>query len=325
MKPYRRKVLIGLAASIAAPGMLHGQTVPRVAVLAPGSRGSHGSYVEAFRKGMQELGYAEGRNVAYDIRWTEGRIEPLPEILRDVLRLNPTVIVAQSSPAVQAAKAATATVPIVIASAGDPIAQGLVTSLVRPGGNITGISLLVEETIAKEIELLHQVVPNATRVALLVNPLNPFYRSVLPRIEAAAEKLKVRLLRTDITNAEGLDAGLAAVAAHRPQALIVTSDSVFGTHRKQIIEFTARNRIPTMYAWGEAVNEGGLMSYVPSMSWRYHRAASYVGRILKGANAGDLPMEQPTRFELVVNQKTAKALGITIPQSVLVSADRVIE
>lgn len=327
MNQIRRRFLLSVIA-VTVPGRLFGQTAsatPRIAVYVPGSRETHGSFVGAFQQGMREFGYAEGRNVVYDLRWAEGRVEKAPELIRDILQQKPNVIVTMGSPIAQAAKSATSTVPIVMASAGDPVGQGLVASLSRPGGNITGISLMVESTIAKEIEMLREVIPNANRIAVLVNPKNPFYQTVLPELESTATKLHVQLLRTDITNLESLDSALSAVAAQHPEALIVTSDGLFQANRKKLVEFAARHRIPATYPQSEFVIDGGLMSYVPSVTWRFHRAAYYVHRILKGAKPGELPVEQPTNVELFVNRKTARTLGITIPQSVLVRADRVIE
>lgn len=313
---------------MAASGALFAQATPpapRIAVYVPGSRGTHGGFVETFQRGMQELGYREGRNIVYDLRFADGRAEKAPEVIRDILRQNPTVIVTMGSPIAQAAKAATTTVPVVMASAGDPVGQGLVASLARPGGNITGISLMVEAAISKEIDLLREVVPAAKRIAVLVNPLNPFYRTVLPELEATATKMRVQLLRTDITTADVFESGLSAVAAQRPDAMLVTSDGLFQASRKRLVEFAAQHRIPASYPQSEFVAEGGLMSYAPSVSWRFHRAANFVHRILKGAKPSELPVEQASRFELFVNQKTAAVLGLTIPQSILVRADRVIE
>jgi putative ABC transport system substrate-binding protein len=290
-----------------------------------GSRETHGAYFEEFRIGMHELGYAEGRNVTYDVRWAEGRMDRFPDIAKDVVGHKPAVIVIGGSAATRAAKAASSMIPIVMASVGDPVGAGFIASLSRPGGNITGIAIMADTLASKEIEVLRQLVPRATRIAMLFNPTNPSYVSIWKESEAAAAKLGVRLLRIDVSHADELDKGFAAVAAQRPDALIVSSDGLFTGQRDRVIAFAARARIPALYSTSGQVAAGGLVSYASSVEWRYRKAATYVDKILKGAKPGELPVEQPTQVELAINLKTAKALGLTIPQEVLLRADRVIE
>ncbi len=300
-------------------------TPPRIAIMLIGFRDVHGSYYEAFREGMRALGYSEGRNVVYDVRWAEGRLERFPDMAKDAVAQKPAVIVVGGTPATAAAKAATSTIPIVMASVGDPVGAGFIASLARPGGNITGIAIMADTLVSKELELLRQLVPGATRIAVLHNSTNRSYVSILKEMEAAAAKLGLRLLRVDVTHANRLESGLAEIAAQRPDALIVSSDGIFSSQQKTIVPFAARNRIPALYSTSTQVAAGGLVSYASSVEWRYRRAATYVDKILKGAKPGDLPVEQPTGVELVINMKTARALGLTISPELLLRADKVIE
>jgi putative tryptophan/tyrosine transport system substrate-binding protein len=300
-------------------------STPRIAMIHNGYRDVSGASYDALREGMRELGYMEGRNVIYDVRWAEGRLERLPDIARAVVAHKPAVIVVGGTPATTAAKAATSTIPIVMASVGDPVGAGFIASLARPAGNITGIAIMADTLVSKELELLRQLVPGATRITVLHNSTNRSYASILKAMDVAATKLGVRLLRVDVTHADRLESGLAEVAAQRPDALIVSSDGIFTSQQKIIIPFAARNRIPALYSTSTQVAAGGLVSYASNVEWRYRRAATFVDKILKGANPGDLPAEQPTGVELVINLKTAKALGLTIPQELLLRANKVIE
>lgn len=324
----RRKLLLGLAASTMVPRALLGQTaktLPRVAVLFNGSPETDKAFVKSFLNTMRELGYVDGRSFVLDVRHAEGRNDRLPEIIAEMLVRKPVAIVVSGSHAVWAAKKATTAVPIVMASVGDPVGQGLVASLARPGGNITGVAILTEAVALKRMELLRELFPKASRFGRLANPSNPFSRLVTKEMEAAAGRLGVELLTFNAASSGELDNALAAIADQRPPALLVGADGLFSTLRKKIVESLARSRIPAIYSTGDAVIDGGLMSYSHTLAETYPKSASYVHRILKGAKPADLPIEQPTRFELIVNLKTARAIGVKIPPSVLLRADRVIE
>jgi len=299
--------------------------IPRVAILFNGTPETHRTFYEAFLRGMNESGYANGRNVVLDVRWAETRLDRLPEIIAGMLRLNPEVIVVAGSQAVRAAKAVTATVPIVMASVGDPVGQGLIASLARPGGNVTGIAVPSEVLMAKILEQLHELVPKASRIGVLTNPSNPVHPIAWKQTEAAAKLLGVSLLRYEASGVGELERALGAIADQRPHAVVVSADALFNSFRRRIVRFAAGKRIPVGFFCREAVNEGGLMSYSPSIAENHFLSASYVHRILKGAKPHELPVEQPMDFELFVNVRTAKALGITIPQSVIASAEELID
>lgn len=325
-------VLASLFATLSAwgagdiPAAGQGPTpVPRVAIVFNGTPETQRTFFEAFLRGMNEFGYANGRNVVLDVRWAEKRLDRLPEIVDGLLRRDPQVIVVAGSQAVRAAKAATATVPIVMASVGDPVGQGLIASLARPGGNITGIAVPSEVLMAKILEHLHELVPKATRIAVLTNPSNPVHPIAWKQTQAAARTLGVSLLRFEASGLGELERALAAIADQRPHALVVGADALFNSFRARIARFAADKRIPAGFFCRDAVNEGGLMSYAPSTAENHFMSARYVHRILKGAKPHELPVEQPMDFELYVNMRTAKALGITIPQSVIASAEELID
>ena len=279
----------------------------------------------AFRQRLRELGYVDGQNIAFEVRSAEGRAERLPDLAADLVRLKVDVIVAGGTPAPLAAKRATTAIPIVMASAGDPVGSGLVASLARPGGNVTGLSLLVPELGGKRLQLLKEVVPGVSRVAVLWNAANPYPVLVWRQTEAAARALGVHLQSLDVRGPDDLEGAFAAATRGRAGALITVEDPLTFGQRKRIVDFAARARLPAMYGFREFVDAGGLMSYAASLADLSRRAATYVDKILKGAKPADLPVEQPTKFELVINLKTAKALGLTIPPSVLIRADQVIQ
>jgi putative tryptophan/tyrosine transport system substrate-binding protein len=300
------------------------EKTPRLGFLAPGSAASYSARVEAFRQGLHELGYAEGENIVVEYRFAGGTFDRLPELAAELVRLNVDAIIAGGQPAVHAAKQATGTIPIIMGQAGDPVGAGLIASLARPRGNITGLSDFTVGVITKRLELLKEVVPRVSNVAVLLNPANPTNPLQLKESEPAAKALGVRLLPLEINGAQDFDRAFAAIRNERAGALAVFADPMLGSHRRLIAELAAKNRLPAIYPTSENIDAGGLMSYGTNFEDLYRRAATYVDKILKGANPADLPVEQPTKFELVINLKTAKEIGLTIPPNVLARADRVI-
>jgi len=279
---------------------------------------------EAFRHGLRDLGYVEGQNIAIEYRWAEGQLDRLPDLAAELVRLKVDVIVASSTPTALAAKNATRTIPIVFVTAGDPVGSGLVAGIARPGGNITGLSLLAPEIVAKQLQLLKEAVPQASRVAVLSNPANPYTALMVKETEAAARSLGMWVQLLGVRGADAFDSAFSAVTKGRASALFVLFDPFLFAHRTRIAEFANKNRLPAMYPHREYAETGGLMAYGADIRDNFRRAATYVHKILTGTKPADLPVEQPTKFELVINLKTAKALGLTIPQSVLIRADEVI-
>jgi len=300
------------------------EKVPRVGYLNPGSASDplRQRRLDAFRQSLRELGYVEGQNIAIESRWAEGKYDRYPALAADLVRLKVDVIVAQSGAATQATQQATRTVPIVM----DPVGSGIVSSLARPGGNVTGTSVMAPDLVGKQLELIKEVVPKVSRVALLRHPANPASATYLRGAEAAARILGVRLQTLDARNPQEIDSAFAAMTRERAGALLIFPDTLFGTQRRQIAELAAKTRLPAIHGgMSEYAEAGGLMAYSPNNLDLERRAATYVDKILKGAKPADLPVEQPTKFELVINLKTAKALGLTIPPTVLLRADQVIE
>jgi putative ABC transport system substrate-binding protein len=297
--------------------------VYRIGRLAPGSPG-HPS-TEVFRQALHELGYIEGQNLVMEYRWAEGRDERLPDLAAELVRLPVDVIVA-SGGAIHAARQATRTIPIVMVGASDPVAQGYVASLARPGGNTTGLSLLSAELPGKRLELLKETVPQSMRVAVLANPANASYESVMHNLTVAARALGLQLHVVELRSPDELDAAFAAMTRAGADTLIVLAEpALLDGLRGRIADLAAKHRLPAMYDWRMYVDAGGFMSYGRSLPDIYRRAATYVDKILKGAKAADLPVEQPTKFELVLNLKAAQALGLTIPPTLLFQADEVIQ
>ena len=279
----------------------------------------------AFRDGLRNLGYVEGRNIRIEYRWAEGRYERFPDFMAELVRLKVDLIVVAGTPATLAAKQATNTIPIVMAVIGDALEAGVVPSLARPGGNITGLSTVVPELEGKRLELLKQALPKLSRLAVLANPANPFVDVALKHTQRAAEELRIKLQRVDVRQAEEFGNAFTVIANERPDALVVIADRFMLSHRAQIIAFSTKSRLPGMFPYREFVEEEGLMAYGPSYPDMFRRSATYVDKILKGAKPADLPVEQPNKFELMINLKTAKALGLSIPRSLLLRADEVIE
>ncbi len=297
--------------------------VPRIGVLRPGAPPDH--LLEAFRVALRELGYAEGRNIVLEYRWAEGKLERLPELAAELVRLKVDLVTTWSTPAALAARNATPAVPIVFGGVGDPVRVGIVASLARPGGNATGVSMLAEELSGKRLELLRETVPRATRVAMLWNSTNPSMVSRAQETQAAARALGVTLQSLGVYDLTTFDGAFATMTRARPDALLTLIDPFTNQHRRRIVDFAAAQHLPAIYEARELVDAGGLMAYGPSLAAMQRRVATYVDKILKGAKPADLPVEQPTRFELVINLKTAKALGLTIPPSLMVRADQVIQ
>jgi putative tryptophan/tyrosine transport system substrate-binding protein len=325
----RRTFLTGLGAVLAAPRAAEAQQTgktARIGVLEMGQPPSGRSPTrEGFREQLRELGYVEGLNLVIESRYAEARAERLPDLAAELVRLKVDVIVAGGTPAPLAAKQATSTIPIVMAAAGDPIRTGLVTSLARPGGNVTGLSTFTPELAAKRLQLLKEVVPGVSRVAILWNAANPFTMANMRETEAAARTLGVHAQSLEVRGPADFDNALPAAISGQAGALIVVDDPLTCSHQKRIGDFTSKNRLPAIYGFKECAGAEGLMSFGASLVDLYRRAAIFVDKILKGAKPGDLPVEQPTKFEFVINLKTAKALGLTIPPSLLLRADQVIE
>ena len=293
--------------------------IPRIGLL------DYAAFWEPLRQGLRDLGYVEGQNIAFVYRPSEGRSERLPDLAADLVRLKVDVIVSYGTPATRTAKHATTTIPIVMVGIGDPLRTGLVASLARPGGNITGNVILGPEIITKRLQLLKEAVPKASRVALLYNPENPSNALNVQELQVGAPALGVTLQWVKVSSPDQFESALSAMTRGRPDALIVTADPMHQLYVGRVVDFAAKNRLPVMYQVKENVIAGGLMSYGASLPDLFRRAATYVDKILKGAKPAALPVEQPTTFELAINLKTAKALGLTIPQSILARADQIVQ
>ena len=321
-------IAVFLLAVVAGPPV-DAQPAPKIAkigYLAPNTPAGAAHLVEAFRQGMRELGHVEGKTFVLELRYGEGKPERLPELARELVGLKVDVIVTTTDAAIAAVKRETRTIPIVMTFSNDPVGTGFVASLARPGGNVTGLSNISSELSGKRLELLREVVPGLSRVALLWNPDVRGHLLEHKEMEAAARLLHLQLQSVEVSRVEDLDQTFSAVTRERAQAVVVPSGNpVAVTNRGQIASLAQRNRLPSMYGGKEYVDAGGLMSYGPSVTDMFRRAATYVDKILKGARPADLPVEQPTKFELVINLKTAKALGLTIPPSLLQRADQVIQ
>ena len=297
--------------------------VLRIGILASPSSSVASARVEAFRKGLVDLGYSEGKNIAIEYRYADGRLERLPDLAAEVTRLGVDVILALGNPAALAAKQATTTIPIVM-TGGDPVRAGIVASLARPGGNVTGLSDSTVDVSTKRLELLKEVVPKLSRVAILWNPLNPTNPLQLEDTQAAAAALGITVYAVEVKGVHAFDRAFAAIKKSGAGGLLVPGDPMFGTEGKRITDFAVKNRLPVMHAGLIQVENGGLMAYATSLPDLARRAATYVDKILKGTKPADLPVEAPMKFEFVINLKTAKQIGLTIPPNVLARADRVI-
>jgi putative ABC transport system substrate-binding protein len=325
----RRDFFILVGGAVALPVGVRGQQQPskvhRIGYLGTGTAAP--ALLEALRQGLRELGWVEGENVVIDYRFAEGQLDRLPGFAEELVRLDVNLIAASPTPAVLAAKNATQTIPIVGISFDNPVQHGLVASLARPGGNVTGLSYSVgPEIFGKDLELLREVIPTARLVAVLSNPaLGLNHALMISNVETAARSLGIELLLVEARAPDEFEGAFAAMAKERVGALFVFGDPMFGVHRARLADLAARHRLPTMYTNRPHVEAGGLMCYGPSFADLWRRAATYVDKILKGAKPADLPVEQPTKFELVVNLTTAKTIGLELLQSILLRADEVIE
>jgi putative tryptophan/tyrosine transport system substrate-binding protein len=325
----RRREFIAVLGSAAAAWPLAARAqqapVPLVGILLVSTAAANARLLDAFRSGMLELGYVEGRNIRNEYRFADGYLDRLPDLAIDLVRLKPDVIVSAPLPSHIALRQATNTIPIVMANGADPVGFGLVTSLSHPGGNVTGLANFAEVLAAKQIDLLRELLPRLSRLGALINVTNPLHVPQLREIKAAAVASGIDLIPLEIRSPDELGPAFEALVKDRVEALAVPPDTVFNNFRRRIAELAAAMRMPAIYGFREHVEDGGLMSYGPDNRGNYRRAATYVDKILKGANPGDLPIEQPTKIELVINLKAAKALALGVPPMLLARADEVIE
>jgi putative ABC transport system substrate-binding protein len=314
-----------VAASLAAEAQQAGK-VYRIGYLSTPTRASVERVLQAFLRTLRELGWVEGQNLTIEYRWAEGDVERLPDLAAELVRRKVDVIVAPAGSAALAAKNATSSIPIVMIFPSDPVEMGLVASLRRPGGNITGTTLTPgPEIFGKQLQILKETIPHASRVAILSNPADPSFATQVREVEATARSLRIRLQHVEARGPEEFDSAFAAMAQERAEALLVAGTSTFLAHRARLAELAVKSRLPTMYSFRENVEAGGLMAYAVNMTDFIGHAAVYVDKILKGAKPAELPVQQPTKFEFVINLNTAKSLGLTIPQSVLARADDLIQ
>jgi putative ABC transport system substrate-binding protein len=325
----RRELLIAFGASALAASfrsLAQPAKIPLVAYLTPVVPQNNTDWrLEAFLQGMRDLGYVEGKNLRLEVRWGEGKLERLPALAAELVRLKPDVLVVQSSPAVLAAHQATRTIPIVMPVSSDPVGDGLVASLARPGGNLTGLSLMAPELGAKRLQFLKEVLPQRSRAVGVM--WNPAYKGMGARFNEtknAAPAAGIDVRSIEVRDAREMEAAFEAVSRDRPDGLLLLADPLTNSMRARIVEFAREKGIPAIYETREFVEAGGLMSYGPNIEAMFRRAAYYVDRILKGAKPGDLPIEQPAKIELLVNLRTARSLGITVPDSILLNANQVI-
>ena len=323
----RRDTVLALLAlgTSRSPFAQQAAKVWRIGMLDTTGMASNAANVDAFRKGLQELGYVEGRNYVLEYRSADGSNDRFPELAAELVRLKVDLIVTRGTPATQACQKATTTIPVVTTAVGDPVATVLIASLARPGGNITGLTSITSDLVGKRLQLLKEIVPALARIVYMSNMGNPSVPAAWKEAEKAARSTGIQPLLADVRKREDLAPAFEDAVKRRAGALMVGNDGLTQTHGKLIVELAARHRLPAIFSARDYVIDGGLISYGVSYADMYRRAASYVDRIFKGAKPGDLPMEQPTKIDMMINLKTAKALGLTIPQSVLLRADEVIE
>jgi len=325
-----RRDFIALLGGAAAAWPLAGRAqqsvnVPRVGFMGNSTESLEANLVGSFREGLRKLGYQEGRNIVVEYRWAEGKYEHFPTLIAELLTAKVDVIVTAGTPASMAVKKATTIVPLVMVAVGDPVGVGLVPSLARPGGNLTGLSSIAPDLEGKRMELLREVVPKLAHVGVFFNPANLFHTVSMRNARTATETLGIKLLPLSVRVSQDLNGAFATIRKEKPDALLVLADRVYLHERKRMMDFALQHRLPNASAHKEMVEAGGLMSYGPSYEDMHRRAADYVDKILKGAKPGDLPIQQPTKFDLKVNLKTAKALGLDVPPTLLARADEVIE
>lgn len=323
----RRETMLVLAAALLSPAARSqsGGAVSRIGYFGNGQAPANGLAPAVLRDALRDFGYVEGKNVEYVARWAELRPERLPAIAREMVDARLDVVVCIGYPTAQAMKAATSTIPIVFLSVGDPVASGLVASLARPGANLTGLSDQSDELSAKRMEILKELRPNAARIAVMWNASNEAMTLRYREIERAATALHIDVQPLGVREPGEFDGAFAAMSRARPDALLVITDALTNANQGRVVDFASKNDVPAMYEFGPIVRSGGLISYGPNPDDAFRRVAGYVNRILKGAKPAQLPVEQPTHFELLLNMRTAKSLGVTIPNSVFVRADEVIQ
>lgn len=324
----RRQLLIACGTSLAALS-LHVAAQPRqfrVAYLsAQAASSSAGTFFQVLKNRLRELGHVEGTNISFDSRWADGKAGLLPALAAELVALKPDVLVTSATLATRAAQQATASIPIVMAPVANPVGAGLVKSLARPGGNITGVASLQVDISAKSVELLHSLVPRAQRIGILTMPLNPAHTEQLAEVTQGASRLKLTAIPLRAANGAEIDQAFVTAKREKLDALVVFAEPLFGVERHRLVKLAAASRLPVMYQSSDSVDAGGLISYGANVDELFRMAAGYVDKILRGAKPANLPVEQPTRLELVVNAKAARALGLSIPQSILLRANRVIE
>ncbi len=304
----------------------HAQKVPRIGYLVQNSAEMSQGTFAAFREGLREHGWVEGQTIVVETRYAEGKVDQLPALVSELIRFKVDIIVTTSSGTTWAAKNATQSIPIVMGASANAVGEGLVSSLAHPGGNITGMTFLAGPEIAgKQLQLLKEMAPAASRIAVLTNPTNRSHAAFAREVKVAARSLGAQVQVLEAPNPDQLDSAFAAMTKERAAALLVLTDSMFVGQRRRVVDLAARSRLPALYSQKEFVDDGGLISYGPSLVDMFRRAATHVDKILRGAKPSDMPIEQPTKFELVINLKTAKALGLTVPQSLLLRADEVIQ
>ena len=324
----RRDFIIFLAGAMAAwplAARAQQKPMPAIGVLNTGSPGAFAPNVAAFRQGLSEAGYVEGQNVAIEYRWAEGHYDRLPALAADLVGRKVDLIMASSPPSALAAKSATSTIPIVFRSGADPVGDGLVASLARPGGNLTGVSVLADELTDKRLELLSELVPRAEVIALLMNPNNATAERVIRDVQEAARTKGLQLHVLKAASESEIDTAFTSLVQLHAGALVVGADPFLSSRREQLVALASRHAVPSSYAWREFADAGGLISYGPSLKAAYRQVGIYVGKVLKGAKPAEMPVQQPTSFELVINLKTAKALGIDVPATLRAQADEIIE
>jgi putative tryptophan/tyrosine transport system substrate-binding protein len=325
----RRRDLIALSGAAAAwplaAAAQPSRKFARIGFLGNSTAALEETLVEAFRQGLRDYGYLEGQDVVIEYRWAEGKYERFPALLAELIAIKVDVIVTAGTPAALAVQRATTSVPFVMIAVGDPVGTGLVKSLGSPGGNITGLTSMAPELEGKRLELLKEVLPTISHVAVLWNPVNPFQLSSEKEVQAAARALRIKVLSLAVRSPQEMEGAFSTILKEKPEALLVLADRLFLHNRALIMDFATRNRLPGVHAYRELVEVGGLMSYGPSYADMHRRAASYVNVILKGAKPASLPVQRPTKFDLVVNLKAAKALGLAFPEAILLRADHIIE
>jgi ABC-type uncharacterized transport system substrate-binding protein len=326
----RRRQFITLLGGAAAAWPVAARTqqqakVPRIGFLGNSTPELEANLIGPFREGLREFGYEAGRTIVIEYRWAEGKYERFPALIAELIASKVEVIVTAGTPAALAVKKAASSIPLVMIAVGDPVATGFVASLARPGGNVTGLTSIAADLEGKRLELLREVVPTVSHVAVFWNSGNAAHVQLEKEVRAAAKVMRLKVLSLGVRSREEIETGFTTILKERPDALCVLADRLLLHHRKSIMDFASQHRLPGVHAYRELVEAGGLMSYGPSYAGMHKRAAYFVDRILKGTNPGDLPVEQPATFELILNLKAAKALGLAIPPSVILRADEVIE